>query len=114
MEADKSYAVAHYSAMAQQAARLTGHDCPFTRAHEAFMERLRTGIDWPMPVNPQAKYPISEFLNEADHIGRLLLFAACHEASDGSDGKAAEQLRAFVAHVAAEYAATYEDMWEDA
>ena len=111
---DRSYQVAFYGSAAQQAARLQATDSPYSRALDAFTSRLKAGTDWPMPIGPQKAYPISEFINESDRAGAVLLFAACSAAAAGRDAEVAEKLRAFNAHVASEYAATYEDMWEDA
>lgn len=110
---DRSYPVAFYRSAARQAARLHPADSPYSRALDAFNDRLQAGTDWPMPVGPQKAYPISEFINEADRAGAILLFAACSAAAARRDAEVAQKLRAFVAHVASEYAATYEDMWED-
>lgn len=119
MEADKSRAAAHYHAQAALIPILLGEpngndDSAIAQARNAFMSRLSAGTDWQMPAYPGKRYPISDFLNEADKCGQTLLFAACSAAAAGRDPReVADKLLSFVAYVASRYAADFEDQWGD-
>lgn len=83
-------------------------------AKEAFVEGVTRGVDRPLPlgVSTPRQWPISTFLGECDKHAQALLFAACSAAMDDRSIEAAVKLKAFVDHVASQYALDSEDVWE--
>lgn len=81
---------------------------------EAFIEGVTRGVDRPLPlgVSTPRQWPISTFLGECSKHSQALLFAACNAALADRSIEAAAKLKAFVDHVAAEYASDSEELWE--
>lgn len=82
-------------------------------AREAFIEGVTRGVDRPLPlgVSTPRQWPISTFLGECGKHSQALLFAACSAAMADRSLEAATKLKAFVEHVAGDYATDSEDIW---